>query len=203
MRPRRAAELVAAEFAGSRRQRWPARSLPAHGVITRPSSAHSSRSFRLRIWMAIREPASWTGRSLYAEALVGLGRLRDAEAVVARVHAYRAGAQPSPGPRRRRTDSGMLDAALGHADDAEVSFVSSLAILDVVDLPFERALTELEYGRFLLREGYNRAAVWQLEAARETLRRARRPALCCRVPRALARCGLPPRTRAAMQRAGD
>ena len=44
---------------------------------------------------------------------------------------------------------------------------ASLAILDEVHLPFERALTELEYGRFLLREGFTRAAVWQLEAARE------------------------------------
>jgi DNA-binding CsgD family transcriptional regulator len=99
----------------------------------------------------------------------------------------RVRAQSIAGAERVR---GTLDAALGHADDAEVSFVSSLAILDELSLPFERALTELEYGRFLLREGFNRAAIWQLEAARERLVELEARPFIAEANRALAQCGL-------------
>jgi DNA-binding CsgD family transcriptional regulator len=83
----------------------------------------------------------------------------------------------------------MLDAALGRVDDAEVSFVSSLGTLDEVDLPFERALTELEYGRFLMHEGFNRAAVWQLEAARERFADLGARPFVTECVAALVRCG--------------
>ena len=88
----------------------------------------------------------------------------------------------------------MLDAAVGRADDAEVAFVSSLAILDAIHLPFERALTELEYGRFLMREGFTRAAVWQLEAARERFADLDARPFLTESTAALVRCGMAPIT---------
>ena len=123
---------------------------------------------------------------------MGLSRLRDAETVVSRLSRLareRNRAQSIAGADRLRA---MLDAALGRADDAEVSFVASLAILDDVHLPFERALTELEYGRFLMREGFNRAAVWQLEAARERFSDLDARPFVTECVAALVRCGMAP-----------
>ena len=143
------------------------RSSPAPGVITSSVIHALEPLLPLEDFGGIGEPGVLDWPILHAQALVGLNRLRDAETVASRFSRLareRNRAQSIAGADRIRA---MLDAALGRADDAEVSFVASLATLDEVHLPFERALTELEYGRFLLREGFNRAAVWQLEAARE------------------------------------
>ena len=137
----------------------------------------------------IGEPGILDWPILHAEALVGLNRLRDAETVVshfARVARERNRAQSIAGADRIRA---MLDAALGRADDAEVWFVSSLATLDEVHLPFERAVTELEYGRFLMREGFTRAAIWQLEAARERFADLDARPFVTECVAALVRCG--------------
>jgi DNA-binding CsgD family transcriptional regulator/tetratricopeptide (TPR) repeat protein len=164
---RRAADLAGAEFAGI------AQAAMAGALIARARGDHESVIHALEPLLpladlgGIGEPGILDWPILHAEALVGLNRLRDAEMVVshfARVAHERNRAQSIAGADRIRA---MLEAAHGRADDAEVAFVSSLAVLDDVHLPFERALTELEYGRFLMREGFNRAAVWQLEAARE------------------------------------
>jgi DNA-binding CsgD family transcriptional regulator len=140
----------------------------------------------------IREPGILDWPILYAAALVRLNRLRDAETVLARfarVARERNRAQSLAGAERVRAG---IDAALGRADDAEVSFVASLAILDDFPLPFERALTEFEYGRFLLREGHNRAAVWQLEAAQERFIELGARPFVEECSRELARCGSAP-----------
>ena len=191
---RRAADLVGAEFAGV------AQAAMAGAVIARARGDHELVIHALEPLLpladlgGIGEPGILDWPILYAEALVGLNRLRDAETVVSRftrVARERNRAQSVAGCERLRA---MLDAALGRADDAEVSFVSSLAILDAVHLPFERALTELEYGRFLMREGFNRAAAWQLEAARERFADLdARPFLTESVA-ALVRCGMAPIT---------
>jgi len=72
--------------------------------------------------------------------------------------------------------------------------VASLAILDEVHVPLERALTELEYGRFLAREGFNRAAVWQLEAALERFTDLGARPFITECANELARCGIAART---------
>ena len=173
----RAADLVGAEYAGV------AQAAMAAAVVARARGDHESVIHALEPLLpladlgGVGEPGILDWPIVYAEALVGLNRLRDAETVVsrfARVARERGRAQSMAGADRLRA---MLDAALGRADDAEVSFVSSLAILDDVQLPFERALTELEYGRFLMREGFSRAAGWQLEVRPGALRRPRCPAV--------------------------
>jgi len=189
---RRSAEVAGAEFAGV------AQAAMAAAVIARARGDHESVIHALEPLLpladlgGIREPGILDWPILYSEALVGLNRLRDAETVVSRfsrVARERNRAQSVAGADRIRA---MLDAALGRADDAEVSFVSSLATLDNVHLPFERALTELEYGRFLLREGFNRAAVWQLDAARERFADLDARPFVTECVTALVRCGMAP-----------
>jgi DNA-binding CsgD family transcriptional regulator len=186
----RAADMVRAEFAGV------AQAAMAGALVARARGDHEAVMHALEPLLpladhdGIREPGILDWQILYATALAGLGRLRDAEAVLGpftRLAQQRERAQSLAGAERVR---GMLDAALGHADDAEVSFVSSLALLDDMTLPFERALTELEYGRFLLREGYNRAAVWQLEAARDGFAELEARPFVAECVRGLAQCGL-------------
>jgi DNA-binding CsgD family transcriptional regulator len=186
----RAADVVRAEFAGV------AQAATAGALLARSRGDHEAviRALEPLLPLAdhdgIREPGILDWQILHASALAGLGRLRDAEAVLGpftRLARERERAQSLAGAERVR---GMLDAALGRADDAEVSFVSSLAILDEMTLPFERALTELEYGRFLLREGFNRAAVWQLEAARDGFAELEARPFIAECLRALAQCGL-------------
>ncbi len=185
-----AAEVMKAEFAGV------AQAAMAGALVARARGDHEAvvRALDPLLPLAdldgIREPGILDWQILYAGALVGLGRLRDAEVVLSqftRLARERGRAQSVAGAERVR---GMLDAALGHADDAEVSFVSSLAILDEMTLPFERALTEFEYGRFLVREGYTRAAVWQLESAREGFGELQARPFVAECLRALAQCGL-------------
>ena len=189
---RRAAEVASAEFAGI------AQAAMAGALLARARGDHESVIHALEPLLpladlgGIGEPGILDWPILYSEALVGLSRLRDAETVVsrfARVARERNRAQSIAGADRVRA---MLEAALGRADDAEVAFVSSLATLDEVHLPFERALTELEYGRFLLREGFNRAAVWQLEAARERLADLDARPFLTECVTALVRCGMAP-----------
>ena len=189
---RRAAEVAGAEFAGI------AQAAMAAAHIARARGDHESVIHALEPLLpladlgGIGEPGILDWPILYAEALLRLNRLRDAETVVsrfARVARERNRAQSIAGADRIRA---MLDAALGRADDAEVAFVSSLATLDDVHLPFERALTELDYGRFLLREGFNRAAVWQLDAARERFADLDARPFLTECVTALVRCGMAP-----------
>jgi DNA-binding CsgD family transcriptional regulator len=188
----RAAGLVRAEFAGV------AQAAMAGALVARARGDHKGviRALEPLLPLAeldgIREPGILDWPILYAAALVGMNRLRDAETVLARfarVARERNRAQSLAGAERVRAG---IDAALGRADDAEVSFVASLAILDGFPLPFERALTELEYGRFLLREGHNRAAVWQLEAAQERFIELGARPFVEECSRELARCGSAP-----------
>ena len=187
---RRAADVIGAEFAGV------AQAAMAAALIARARGDHESVIHALEPMLpladlgGVSEPGILDWPILHAEALVGLNRLRDAETVVSRFSRLardRDRAQSIAGADRIRA---MIDAALGRADDAEVSFVSSLAVLDKVHLPFERALTELEYGRFLIREGFNRAAAWQLEVARERLADLDARPFLTQCVAALARCGI-------------
>ncbi len=187
---RRAAEIVRAEFAGV------AQAAMASALVARARGDHEQVIHALEPLLpladldGIREPGILDWPILYASALVGTSRLRDAETVLGqftRLARERNRAQSVAAAERVR---GAIDAALGRTDDAEVSFVSSLAILDDIQLPFERGLTELEYGRHLLREGHNRSAMWQLEAAHERFVDLEARPFIADCARLLAQCGL-------------
>jgi hypothetical protein len=85
---------------------------------------------------------------------------------------------------------GNLAAARGDAVAAEQSFEAALAHAGRVNAPFDRALAQFAYGRFLRRDGKRARAGEQLYAAREEFARlGARPDLA-RSEHELAACGL-------------
>jgi ATP/maltotriose-dependent transcriptional regulator MalT len=106
---------------------------------------------------------------LYAHALVRLGEVESAESVLV---PFERLAQT----RSRRSSlaiaarvRGCLEAARREADAAKSAFETSLLYLGGLAMPFEEALTRLEYGRHLRRMGQRRSAVRELSATRQTL----------------------------------
>jgi DNA-binding CsgD family transcriptional regulator len=138
----------------------------------------------------IREPGILDWQVIYAAALVDLNRLRDAETVLARFERLARERDRRASLAEAARVRGSLDAALGRIDDAEVAFISGIALLDQMEMPFERALTELEYGRVLRRAGHRRAAVWHLQSAHERLLELRASPFVERCEQELALCGV-------------
>lgn len=138
----------------------------------------------------IREPGILDWQLLYAQALLRLDRLRDVESVLGHFErlASERDRMTSVAPAARVR--GQLEAALGRSDDAEVAFLSSLALLDDTDIPFERGTTELEYGAFLRQRGHGRAAAWQLQAAHDHFADLGARPFLERCERELALCGV-------------
>ena len=147
------------------------------------------------------EPAIAPWQELYVEALVALGRLRDAEAVLVpfeRVAATRSRRSSMANAARAR---GRLEAARRCSDKAEEAFLASLGLAEALPIPFDRALTELSYGAFLRRLGRRRDAGAQLMAARQRLVDLRARPYLDRCDRELAACGLAPSKRRGRARA--
>lgn len=106
-------------------------------------------------------------RVLQAEALIGLGRLKQAEQEVARLEDI---------ARQRQTPSirveacrlrGSLEDARGETKAAATAFAEGMVALEGITLPFGQALLEAAHGRFLRRTDQRRAAIAALRAARE------------------------------------
>ncbi len=143
----------------------------------------------------IEEPNLQPWRELYADALVRLGRLEDAEEVLVPLESLAA-------ERDRRSSlvgaarvRGALEAAAGRHDDAHAAFEAGLAHAAHVEMPFERALLEDAYGRFLRRAGERRLARERLGAAHQTYVRLGARPFMEPVERELAACGLTPARR--------
>ncbi|MGH7748765.1 MAG: helix-turn-helix transcriptional regulator, partial [Candidatus Dormibacteria bacterium] len=97
------------------------------------------------------EPGILGWQELYAEALVNLGRLDAAESVLVpheELAAARDRRSAMAGAARVR---GTLESARGRRDAAAAAFAFGLEQLEGLEMPFERALTELEYGGLLRR----------------------------------------------------
>jgi DNA-binding CsgD family transcriptional regulator len=110
-------------------------------------------------------PGIFNWRAIEADALIGLGRLDDAEAALREFE----GAIPQAGLASAALAlarcRGNLAAASGHAIEAEAAFTRGHVIEADVPMPFEHALLSLDDGR-RLRAAQNRpAAVAQLEKA--------------------------------------
>ena len=115
----------------------------------------------------IDEPgARWPWREHLADALVGLGRLDEAQAVLEPfeevAHARRRRSSIANALRVR----GNLEAARRSPDAAEAAFVDGLEHAQAVSIPFDRARLHAAYGRLLRRAGRRRAAVAQLTEAK-------------------------------------
>lgn len=118
--------------------------------------------------LARLEPATLGFWPSHAWALARTGRLADAEAAL---RPYEAAARQ----RGRRSAlaaaariRGQLAAARGQREAAQACFAESASQLTGLGMPFEEALTRLEYGRMLRRAGQRRAASRELAAARAT-----------------------------------
>jgi DNA-binding CsgD family transcriptional regulator len=140
----------------------------------------------------IREPGFLDWQVLQAEALVNLRRLDEAEAVLQPYQRLAA---------RRDRRSAMaaaarIDAALagarGDREGATARFETALAYQEDLGMPFEQALTELEYGSFLRRVGRRTQAAAQLRAASQRLSDLGARPFVERCERELAACGLTP-----------
>ena len=141
------------------------------------------------------EPGILGWQELYADALVNLGRLDEAEAVLAPYEALageRGRRSAMAGAARVR---GGLEGARGQRDAAVAAFVAGLEQLEGLEMPFERALAELEYGGLLRRAGRRTAAAAQLRAARERFSILGARPFLERCDRELAACGLAPAKR--------
>jgi DNA-binding CsgD family transcriptional regulator len=115
----------------------------------------------------VDEPGFWPWQHLYADALVGAGRLDEAaKFLVPHEELAAARARRSWIARLARV-RGQLEAAAGRADPAEAAFRYAHDQLSGLAQPFERGQLELAYGRLLRRRGRRREAVSQLDAARK------------------------------------
>jgi ATP/maltotriose-dependent transcriptional regulator MalT len=130
-------------------------------------------------------------RVLHAEALVGLGQLKQADAAIADleeiVSARQLGSMEVDACRLR----GSLEDVMGNDTAARIAFRRGSAALDGTVMPLSQALFEAAYGRFLLRTHDRRAAIDHLRMAQELLRGLdARPYLAfCEAE--LSKCGLP------------
>ena len=129
----------------------------------------------------VDEPGFWPWPDVFAEALISVGRLDEAEELLAPHEELAAGRGRAAMTARLGRVRGRLEAARGHLPHAEEAYQRALDALDGLPMPFERAQVELAYGQALRRGGQRRAAATQLQAARGRLADAAgRP-----VPRAL------------------
>lgn len=139
------------------------------------------------------EPSVHPWRELYAEALVSLGRLGEAEEVVAKLDTVARALQRRSSLARAARVRGAFEAARQDPDAARESFEAALAHCDGLPAPFDRALVELAYGRFLRRAGERRAAGGHLGEAHSTFCRLGAEPFAQRCGDELAACGLAPR----------
>ncbi len=113
----------------------------------------------------LEEPAVHPWPEVYAEALVALGRLDDAEAVLVPLEAAAGALGRSSSLAHAARVRAKLQAARGDEASADASFRAALEHAAQVAAPFDRALVDDGYGRFLRRRGERRAAATHLQAA--------------------------------------
>ncbi|HET6194014.1 MAG TPA: ATP-binding protein, partial [Trebonia sp.] len=121
--------------------------------------------------LAAAEPALLSFWPQYAQALARAGRLDEAAAALAPfAELARARGRRSAIAAAARVE-GFIHAAAGRPDAARRAYQVALATLDGLCAPHEEALTRLDYGRFLRRQGQRRAALRELYAARAAFAR--------------------------------
>jgi len=110
-------------------------------------------------------PGLFNWRGIEADALIGLGRLDDAETALRELE----DAIPAPGPASAALTlarcRGNLAVARGHAAQAEAAFTRAHLVAAEVPMPFEHALLSLDDGRRLRAAGNRPQAIVQLETA--------------------------------------
>jgi DNA-binding NarL/FixJ family response regulator len=150
----------------------------------------------------IDEPGFWPWQDLYADALVGLGRVVEADSFL-RPHESRAAERGRRSMMARLARvRGRIEAAKELPEEAEAAFVRALQHIKDLQMPFEQARIQLAYGSFLRRLGSRRAAAAQLRSAHANLIELGAEPYLARCERELAACGLTPRGRRDQDRIG-
>jgi DNA-binding CsgD family transcriptional regulator/tetratricopeptide (TPR) repeat protein len=117
---------------------------------------------------AVDEPGFWSWADLYAEALVAVGRVAEADRLL-RPHEELAARRGRPSPVARMARArGRVEAAARRPDRADEAFTRALAAAHEAGFPFEEAKVQLAAGQFLRRAGQRRRAVELLGAAHRT-----------------------------------
>jgi ATP/maltotriose-dependent transcriptional regulator MalT len=129
-------------------------------------------------------------RVLYAEALVGLGQLQQADAAVTRLEEIASARHLASIEVDACRLRGSLEAVMGNDAAARAAFSQGLTVLERTVMPFGRALLEATFGQFLLGSRDRRAAIDHLRRSQEILRALdARPYLAfCEAE--LSKCGL-------------
>ncbi len=145
---------------------------------------------------AIDEPGGpWPWQELQVDALIGMGRLDEAEEVLRQfellAESRRSLAAAAAAARLRA----CLEAARGREQQAQLAFARAKHLGAQVPMPFDRARTHVECGAFLRRAGKRTAAVAELRAARECFDRLGARPYVARCDRELAAAGLHPQRR--------
>ena len=140
--------------------------------------------------IGVQHPFMVRWQELRIEALVRLGRLAEADSLLAS-YAERCAASGSHSVQANAARvHGLLAAASGRTDEAAEAFERALTHSAVVDLPFERALVHLQYGAHLRRAGTRGVAAEHLRGAEEIFRRLGARPFVELAGRELAGCGL-------------
>jgi ATP/maltotriose-dependent transcriptional regulator MalT len=110
-------------------------------------------------------PGIYNWRAMEADALIGLGRLGDAEAALNEFEASIPGAGLASAAMALSRCRGNLAIANGDPATAEAAFARAHSIEADVSMPFEHALLNFDDGRRLRSVGDRPAAIAQLERA--------------------------------------
>ncbi|MGU3437682.1 LuxR C-terminal-related transcriptional regulator [Actinomycetes bacterium M1A6_2h] len=115
----------------------------------------------------VSEPGFWPWADVYANALVLVGRLGDADSfLIVHERRVRARGHRSAGARLGYA-RGRLHGALGDLDSARASFENALDSIADLPLVHDRARVNFAYGQTLRRAGKRREADVVISAARE------------------------------------
>ena len=110
-------------------------------------------------------PGIFSWRAIEADALIGLGRLDDAQTALSEFEDAMPAAGLASAALALARCRGNLAVARGSAPQAEAAFARGHVIEAQVPMPFEHALLSLDDGRRLRAAGNRPAAVAQLEKA--------------------------------------
>lgn len=116
---------------------------------------------------AVEAPGFWPWQHIYGEALLGGGRLEDAERFVARHEPLARERGHATAAARLTSLRARLLSARGDREAADAAFADALALLGPLERPFDRALIQLAAGQVLRRDGRRRSASAHLTAAAE------------------------------------
>jgi DNA-binding CsgD family transcriptional regulator len=122
---------------------------------------------RMQRTNGIDEPGFWPWQDHYANALVMVGRVAEADAFLVPHEQLAAHRRHRSTLARLAYVRGRIQAAAGDLDAARTSFQGGLAQLDSLPMPFARARVKFAYGQSFRRAGKRREAAAVLAEARE------------------------------------